>query len=458
MGTPQRQPATWSLGTIVGGKYRLEALLGAGGFGAVFRAIELGADRRVAVKLLSRASLQQTDAIARFYREARLAMTLRHPNTVRLLDFGDAGEGTPFIAFELLEGVSLEQRIARGPVPIAEALAIAVELLGSLEEAHASHVIHRDVKPANVFLCSSPPGAVKLLDFGVAQEAPSMQRLTREGTIVGTPAYMAPEQLTGGAAGPQTDLFAVALVLAEMIGGAPVYQGEAMQICLAKLNGQPVQFPASIPLTLLAVLQRATSFDVARRHRSAAELRSALQATGLGAGRSTLTPAPVSGPLGTVVIDKPAGPSQRLDRAMAATAPPSINTPLAARPTPSRGMSGTVPLAGRSSHPPSSVLASTTPPSLANPLAATNADRPRPVRPHLAATVNDPDAAASPASRALSGTLAMDDGPRGSVLIAPAPAPRTATRSRGWVVAIVATLLVSAAAVAYYFGRARLSL
>jgi serine/threonine protein kinase len=392
----------------VGGRYRLEALLGAGGFGAVFRASDAQGQRRVAIKLLSRSARLQSDATARFYREARLAMTLRHPNTVRLLDFGDAGEGTPFIAFELLEGVSLEQRLANGALPVAEALAIALEVLGSLEEAHANQVIHRDVKPANVFLCRQPPGAIKLLDFGVAQEEPAgaVERLTREGTLVGTPGYMAPEQLAGRPAGPQTDLFALALVLAEMVEGRPVYQGEALRICLAKLNGEPVPFPASVPPALLPVLQRATAADVARRHRSAAEMRSALVATGLWTVHAGV---------------------------------PSISLP--------RPMSGTVPLAEAPRQPRPSALASTAPPSVASPFASTSVDRPRPaVRPHLAETVNDPDGSNTRAPAPLASTVAMNGAPRESPPIAPAPAPARRRSRTGPVAVVVVFILLGLAA------------
>ncbi len=436
MDLAQRQPATWTIGTVVGGKYRLEALLGAGGFGAVFRAFDQSGGR-VALKILSRSAMLQADAMARFQREARLAMLLKHPNTVRLLDFGDAGSGTPFIAFELLDGVSLEQRITAGPVPVAEAVAIAIEILGSLEEAHASHVIHRDVKPANVFVCKQPPGAIKLLDFGVAQETPpgsAMEKLTREGTMIGTPAYMAPEQLAGTAAGPATDFFALALVLAEMISGAPVYRGDALAICLAKLNGHPTPFSITLPPALLAVLQCAAAPDPANRYRTAAQMRSALLSTGLASGRASLAPQPLSGKFGTHVIERPSTAPVSLNRALAATAPPSMNTPLAVHPTPSRGMSGTTPLI-------TDAPGAGTPRSLASPLAATDLDRTRPPsRPLLAATVNDPNA-----TKPLAGTVSMDDAPRSSV---PTGKPTARSSNATWFIVAAVVLLLAAAAFA----------
>ncbi|NUO50158.1 MAG: protein kinase [Polyangiaceae bacterium] len=461
MGMPQRPPATWTLGTVIGGRYRLERLLGAGGFGAVFRATDNAGQGAVAIKILSRSAMLQSDALARFYREARLAMTLGHPNTVRLLDFGDAGEGTPFIAFDLLEGTSLEQRIASGPIPLVETISIANEVLASLEEAHAKHVIHRDVKPANIFLCSAPPGAIKLLDFGVAQETPpgaAMEKLTREGMMVGTPTYMAPEQLAGKSAGPGSDFFALALVIAEMIVGAPVYQGDAFNICLSKLNGYPPPFPpGAIPPALLAVLKCATAYEITSRYQSADQMRSALMATGLSVARPSLAPQPVSGKFGTQVIERASAVlPPRSVNVMAATAPPSLNTPLAVQTGSGAGLKGTTPMITGAQSKPVSAMAATAPPSIANPMASTAPDRPRSgTKPHLAATVNDPDAAGG----GLAGTINMDGPPPVSLPIKPPPPSKKPSRGSSFVVIalVVLAVLTGVAFVGYrYFlmGRA----
>jgi serine/threonine-protein kinase len=451
---PQRPPATWTLGTVVGGRYRLERLLGAGGFGAVFRATDQNGQGPVAIKILSRAAMMQSDALARFYREARLAMTLGHPNTVRLLDFGDAGEGTPFIAFDLLEGTSLEQRIASGPLPVADAIAIAMEVLGSLEEAHAKHVIHRDVKPANIFLCSTPPGAIKLLDFGVAQETPpgaSMEKLTREGMLVGTPAYMAPEQLNGRPAGPGTDFFALALVVAEMVSGQPVYQGNAFSICVSKLNAHPVPFPAgALPPALLAVLQCATAEDITRRYQTADQMRSALLSTGLAVARPSIAPQPLSGKFGTQVLERTTAPPQRLSSAMAATAPPSLNTPLAVQTGGAFGMKGTTPMITGAANQRASAMAATAPPSIGSPMASTAPDRPRGgMVPHLAATVNDPEAG----GKGLAGTIDMDHAPPISLPIRPPPPSRKPSRSGGGLVIVALVVLAAVAGGAFFAYR-----
>jgi eukaryotic-like serine/threonine-protein kinase len=454
---PQRPPATWTLGTVIAGRYRLERLLGAGGFGAVFRATDQDGQGPVAIKILSRSAMLQSDALARFYREARLAMTLGHPNTVRLLDFGDAGEGTPFIAFDLLEGTSLEQRIASGPIPVADTIAIANEVLASLEEAHAKHVIHRDVKPANIFLCSAPPGTIKLLDFGVAQETPpgaAMQKLTREGMMVGTPSYMAPEQLAGKPAGPGSDFFALALVVAEMVVGAPVYQGDAFNICLSKLNGYPPAFPpGAIPPALLAVLKCATAYELADRYQTAEQMRSALFSTGLATPpRTSLTPQPLSGKFGTQVIERTSAPPQRSVNAMAATAPPSLNTPLAVQTGSAVGLKGTTPMITGAASQRVSAMAATSPPSIGSPMASTAPDRPKGAKvPHLAATVNDPEA--SGRGLGLAGTIDMDHAPPISLPKPPPPSRQQRSRGGGLVIVafVVLALLAGGAFVAYRY-------
>lgn len=334
-GEAQRGPSTWSTGTIVAGRYRLEALLGAGAFGAVFRATDARMPNlMVALKLMTRASLAMPESQARFAREARILMGLRHPATVRVLDAGDAGGGVPYIAFEYLRGRSLEARIAEGPIPLGEALRITMELLGSLEEAHAQRVVHRDVKPANVFLCGAG-AAVKLLDFGLAKDAPrgaTLEKMTAEGALVGTPEYMAPEQLQGAEIGPSTDLFAVGLVLAEMLTGAPVYTGPVLSICVAKLNGLAPSLAPSIPLTLVGVIQRASAMSPAQRFSSADQMRRALRETGLMHDEPTKAP---SGRSGTQIMTVPTPPSGAARvSAMASTAQPEPAMVAASEPKP----------------------------------------------------------------------------------------------------------------------------
>lgn len=188
-------------GKIIGGRYQLAELIGRGGFGSVFAAVDRARNQRVAVKLLNTLASQDAASRQRFAREAAICARLGSPFTVRLLDHGDAG-GTPFIVYELLEGASLAKELERDTLTEARAISITRDLLSSLAEAHRAGIVHRDVKPANVFITRD--GKTKLLDFGVAAPLAqtNLRGLTATGEIVGTPPYLAPEQLTGSGVSP----------------------------------------------------------------------------------------------------------------------------------------------------------------------------------------------------------------------------------------------------------------
>lgn len=266
-------------GALVAGRYRLEVPLGEGGFGAVFRALDLSTRERVAVKVLVRSVV---DMGPRFRREAELAMRLSHPNTVRTLDAGEDPRLGPFIVLELLEGQSLDGLLrTQGALDPRRVAAIALAILASLEEAHGRGIVHRDIKPANVFLVREPTAAVKVLDFGIAKSTNADTRagLTQEGQTVGTPAYMAPEQVTGGALGPETDLYALGLLMAEALGGSSVYQGrEPLAVLVDKLDGKPVPIADAVLRSPLGpVITRAVAHAREGRFPHAAAMRGAIQ-------------------------------------------------------------------------------------------------------------------------------------------------------------------------------------
>lgn len=277
-------------GTVVGGRYQLERLLGIGGFGRVYQAIQMPLSRRVAVKLLA---TTQAGVSARFAREASLAQRLEHPNTVRILDFGATPDGAPFIVFELLRGMTVSELLARhGPMPLDVALEIAAQVLKSLMEAHALGIVHRDVKPANVMVTSHPgePYFVKVLDFGIAKDVTtpagspraaslsnalsgSNAALTSGSEMMGTPRYMAPEQALGEATGPETDVYAVGLMLAEMLRGRPVFDQEnALAVAMEQASAAPVPLGALASSPAGAILVRATQKDRRLRYPSAGEM------------------------------------------------------------------------------------------------------------------------------------------------------------------------------------------
>jgi serine/threonine protein kinase len=289
---------------MVGGRYRIERQLGAGGFGVVYLATQLPLNRPVAVKVLSQSG---PDANARFAQEAALAQRLEHPHTVRIIDFGIAETGEPFIVWEYLRGQTLGEHLAaHGPLPIHLAQRVTVQILKSLMEAHALGIIHRDIKPANIFLSSHPgePVFAKVLDFGIAKDlfapgntlfdAPTRTlalhsesskpgSMTSASQLLGTPRYMSPEQARGQPVGPETDLYALGLVVCEMLTGRPVFEDEsAFDVLVAQGSDAPTPISPDLTSTPLGpIILRATQKSRERRFASAAEMLALLEAAPL---------------------------------------------------------------------------------------------------------------------------------------------------------------------------------
>ncbi|HZO15705.1 MAG TPA: protein kinase [Polyangiaceae bacterium] len=268
---------------MIGEHYRLEAPIGEGGFGAVYRAVDLRIDRPVAVKLLHRELMGSGDVEARFLREAELARRLQHPNTVRLVDFGRAHDGTPFLVFEFLAGESLDALLGRvGGLSPARVAHIGAQVLKSLMEAHALGIVHRDIKPANLFLTrhAGEPDFVKVLDFGVAK-APQgqMTALTATGLTLGTPSYMAPELLRGEPVSAASDVYALGLVLAEALTGSVIIWGATPALTMMEqLADRAVSLPPQVMESPLGpLIQRATQKVVEHRYASAEEMLAELE-------------------------------------------------------------------------------------------------------------------------------------------------------------------------------------
>jgi CheY-like chemotaxis protein len=219
-----RSPAQAVPGTVLGGRYRLDQPIGGGSFGTVFRARHLDLKRDVAVKILATSAGTDPEALARFNREGQSACRVQHPNAVAVFDFAVNQGGVAYLVMELLEGQSLEKELEeRGPLPPARAAEIVVPVCSALAAAHAAGVVHRDIKPSNVFLHRTPQGEIaKILDFGIAKlatEAAIGQSLTVDGSLLGTPAYMAPERFRRGPYGPASDIYSVGAMLYEMLSG-----------------------------------------------------------------------------------------------------------------------------------------------------------------------------------------------------------------------------------------------
>jgi serine/threonine-protein kinase len=282
-------------GRVVGGKYRILGRLGRGGRGEVFRAMQLDLDREVALKLVMDTD---EDARARFLHEARVAARIRHPSVVEIFDAGVDADGTPYCAMELLDGETLAARIEReGRLAPADAVALVAGVASALTAVHAAGFLHRDVKPGNVFLARRPDGGVdpKLIDFGIAKRTevePDVARKvtlrglgkvrgpkpTLPGVIVGTPCYLAPEQVTGDALDKRTDVYGLAATLYEALAGAPPFPLRDMGDLLIAIVTEVPQAIAGIPAELDREVRRGLAKDPAARHASAADLAAALWA------------------------------------------------------------------------------------------------------------------------------------------------------------------------------------
>jgi serine/threonine-protein kinase len=273
------------VGTMLGG-YRIELKLGTGATGVVFRARRPDAPRDVALKVLHD-NLGSISALKRrFEREARVLAKLEHPNIVEISDYGVSEEGHTYIAMELLEGRTLEQHLDEAPLAPARALAVMREVLKGLSFAHARQVVHRDLKPANVFLCS-PGETVKLLDFGLAKilsddEVAEDGTLTRRGRIVGTPAYMAPEQITGTGLDVRADVYAAGILLYELLADRRPFLSERRSELLRSHLLQPPpplvesRPELSVDPALEALVMRCLAKAPEARYANAAEVLAAL--------------------------------------------------------------------------------------------------------------------------------------------------------------------------------------
>jgi eukaryotic-like serine/threonine-protein kinase len=269
------------------GRYRLTKLLGAGAMGEVYLAEHTLLRRPCAVKLIRPDPTGGEKQAARFEREVQATAALTHPNTVEIYDYGRAEDGTFYYAMEYLPGWPLDRLVARhGPVPPARAVHLLRQVCGALREAHAAGLVHRDVKPANVMVCTrgGVPDVVKLLDFGLVRAAdPGSGRLTVDGSVAGTPDYMSPEQAEGGAElDGRSDLYNLGGVAYFLLTGRPPFQkATALQLLFAHAR-DPADPPSAVrpgvPADLDRVVLRCLEKDRERRYRDAAELDAALAA------------------------------------------------------------------------------------------------------------------------------------------------------------------------------------
>src|SRR5438128_3141555 len=275
-----------SAGTKLG-PYDIVAPLGAGGMGEVYRARDTRLNRDVAIKILPEAFAADPERLARFTREAQTLAALNHPNIAHIHGLEESN-GVRALVMEFVEGEDLALRIARGPIPLDDALPIARQIADALEAAHEQGIIHRDLKPANIKL--RPDGILKVLDFGLAKAmepasetsvnamtSPTLSiHATQAGIILGTAAYMSPEQAAGKPVDKRSDLWAFGVVLMEMLTGRPVFTGETVSHVLASvLKSDPdwTALPANTPAPIRRLLRRCLNRDRKGRLADAADAR-----------------------------------------------------------------------------------------------------------------------------------------------------------------------------------------
>jgi TolB-like protein len=277
------------------GHFRVVEKIGAGGMGVVYRAHDEQLDRDVAIKVLPAASFHDTSARARLLREARTASKLNHPHICTIHEVGEA-EGQAYIAMELVEGQALSARLAGGALPVEQVLRYGLQLADAVAHAHERGVVHRDLKSANVII--TPEGRAKVLDFGLAKRlsgeevaeatTQTMDSLTGPGAVVGTLAYMAPEQLRGQPADARSDVWALGVVLYEMAAGQRPFQGQTgFELSSAILSQPPPPLPpgpgGALPAELGAVIERCLEKEPGQRYQRSEEVRAALEAVQSGA-------------------------------------------------------------------------------------------------------------------------------------------------------------------------------
>jgi serine/threonine-protein kinase len=335
---------------VIAGRYELGRRLGAGGMSVVHLAFDRRLEREVAVKLLAEHLADDPAFVSRFRREALAAARLVHPNIVQVFDFGlDEAASRHFIVMEYIRGQSGAELLRdRGRLSLPEALTMLNHACRGLEHAHRHGVVHRDVKPGN--LMRSEEGLTKLADFGIAKAGDTGSRITQVGSVLGTAAYLAPEQASGEEASPRSDLYALGVVAYQFITGRLPYEARSLtELALKQQREHPAlldEIDPEVPHGIALAVARALELDPARRYASADELREAL-----AAGAAGRTPATVEPTAATTVF---AGDPTSVTRLASPTAPTSARarrlSPVVAPPLPT-GHPGAPTYAGQPEEP-----------------------------------------------------------------------------------------------------------
>jgi serine/threonine-protein kinase len=280
------------IGTVLSGRYRLEAKLGSGGMSTVYLARDETLDRPVAVKVMHREMSEQEDQLQRFRQEARAVAKLTHPNVVAVIDAGEDG-GHPYIVFEYVKGETLKQRISRvGALDAQEAIAYAIEVARGLSVAHARQMVHRDIKPQNILI--DEEGRAKLTDFGISRQL-EQDGMTATGRVLGTTDYVAPEQAMGRGVDPRSDIYSLGVVLYEMlVGQVPFHADSQVGVAMKHVNEELPDVQRRRPelsAAVALVVERATAKNPDERYQDIGamieDLETALEVEAARAGSTT---------------------------------------------------------------------------------------------------------------------------------------------------------------------------
>jgi len=333
--------------TILEGQFEIRQKIGSGGMGAVYKALQPAMDRMVAVKILHPKLTSRKDLMSRFRREARAMSHLSHPNTVRVMMYGELEDGSLYIVMEYLEGKNLNQVVRKeGPLPVERAIPVLIQSCGALQEAHSAGIVHRDLKPENIFLSTN--GGLKdypkVLDFGLAKVTerelrPGSIMLTQEGMVFGTPEFMSPEQAQGKVLDARSDVYSLATILYEVLTGKLPFDARTpMEFIQLHVTKPPIPLDERIPGKIFPpglgnVIGRALEKDPGNRWQSAAEFAEALKPYAKGKSFTGVLPKLDDATLAKAreafaAPDISDDPTHALDRPQPAAAPPSGAMPV----------------------------------------------------------------------------------------------------------------------------------
>ncbi|MBA2541868.1 MAG: protein kinase [Deltaproteobacteria bacterium] len=263
------------VGKVIDGRYEIQVRIGEGGMGVVYKARQISIDRVIALKMLNSQMANDPTWVQRFYNEAKACSRLQHPNTIRMFDFGQTSDGRLFMTMEFLDGMSLRDALAKGPLAPQRVVKVLIQCCASLAEAHSIGIIHRDIKPDNVFLLNmaGSPDFVKLLDFSVAKLLEGDRLKTQAGVVFGTPQYMSPEQGRGLPLDARSDLYALGILAFEMLTGTvPFHDENPMTVIQMHLHAGVPPMADQIPYSVQQIVRRALEKDAGRRYQSSGEM------------------------------------------------------------------------------------------------------------------------------------------------------------------------------------------